>query len=238
MLGPLAVHALTASGAVVGLLAILAASRGDLAGSASWMLLALAIDGVDGSLARWLQVARRLPWLDGRRLDDIVDYLNYVVVPACFLVEGGLVHHWGFVAPALLASAFGFSRVDAKTPDHFFLGFPSYWNVVALYAWLLEVSPPVTEAWLLGLAAAVFVPLRYVYPSRMARLGRSTQAGAVLWLGLLLLAVRPPAPGWRPALAWGSLLYPAWYLLLSLWLGGIQRQGSRQAHPSKLPAGR
>ncbi len=222
-----AVHALTASGAVVALVATLAAARGDLPAAALWMLVALAIDSVDGTLARAARVAELLPGFDGRRLDDLVDYLNYVIVPALFLVFAGCVPHWGWVALPVLASAYGFSQSDAKTEDHFFLGFPSYWNVVAIYAWALGLTPWVTVAWLVGLTIAVFVPLKYLYPSRMAFLFYTTNAGAALWTAVVAAAIAWPERLGHLHLIELSLLYPAYYVAVSIWLGGLQRrQGS------------
>jgi phosphatidylcholine synthase len=87
-----------------------------------------------------------LPGIDGRRLDDIVDYLNYVVVPAVFMASAGSLVHWSFAAAPILASAYGFAQTEAKTDDHYFLGFPSYWNVVAIYLWGLDVGPAVGTA--------------------------------------------------------------------------------------------
>jgi phosphatidylcholine synthase len=219
-----AVHAFTASGAFVGVLALLASARGDLRAAALWMLAAMAIDALDGSLARSVGVERVLPGFDGRRLDDIVDYLNYVIVPCFFLVEGGLVPHWTAVVAPVLASAYGFSQVEAKTADGFFLGFPSYWNVIAIYAWLLEVPPGLLAALLAGFAVLVFVPLKYVYPSKLRVLRRTTAAltaaaaAAIAWSALepeRARALRVPEI---------SLLYPAWYIGLSLAHRGLRRR--------------
>ena len=140
------------------------------------------IDSVDGTLARRVGVARVLPHVDGRRLDDIVDYLNYVIVPAVFLVAAGSVSHWAWAALPVLASAYGFSQTEAKTQDDFFLGWPSYWNVVALYLWLLDISAPAGTAWVCLFTVLVFVPIKYVYPSRMPVLRRSTNALAGAWI--------------------------------------------------------
>ena len=138
------------------------------------MMVALSIDAIDGSLARRVEVERVLPNLDGRRLDDMVDYLNYVIVPCVFLVAGGLLAHWWAAVPPILASAVGFSRVDAKTEDDFFLGFPSYWNVIAIYAWLLEIPPGPLAAIVAGFALLVLVPVKYVYPSKLRAWKRTT----------------------------------------------------------------
>ena len=139
------VHVYTASGAVLALLIVLAAVKGDVA-QALWLGLAvLVIDGTDGMLARRYAVKDRLPWFDGALLDNIVDYLTYVFAPVVLLLQGGYLP--GGVAGTviavvpLIASSYQFCRVDAKTEDHFFLGFPSYWNVVAFYAIALDLGP-------------------------------------------------------------------------------------------------
>jgi phosphatidylcholine synthase len=219
------VHALTASGAVLVTLALIALSRGAVEHAGLLMLGALAIDSVDGTLARRIGVAELVPHIDGRRLDDIVDFLSYAIVPVFFLVWIGALPPVLAAAP-VLASAYGFSQYDAKTEDDFFLGWPSYWNVVALYVWLLEIGPAGTSAWVLFFTAAVFVPLKYVYPSKLRRFRRSTVIGAVIWLLAMALAVSQPerARAWRlPEL---SLLFPVWYVALSAWLGRWWRWGA------------
>ncbi|MEE8557217.1 MAG: CDP-alcohol phosphatidyltransferase family protein [Myxococcota bacterium] len=213
LLGAWLVHLYTASSAVFGVWAVVAIFSQELRLALYLMLLALAIDSTDGALARVVDVRRRIPWIDGRRLDDICDFFNYVLVPACFLVAADLLPHPAWVAVPVLASCYGFSQSDAKTPDHFFLGFPSYWNVVALYLYLLEVRPTVGLAIVLVLSFGVFVPLRYIYPSR-TRFLRPLSLGV---LGAWLLAfswvgVRPdPDP---LVLRW-TLFGPAYYLGLS-----------------------
>ena len=139
-----AVHLYTASGAVLAFLIVLAAIQGDTV-RALWLgLAALVIDSTDGTLARRLRVSERMPWFDGRRLDDIVDYLTYVFAPIVLLwfgdyLPGGAIGTTLAALP-LLASSYQFCRVDAKTDDHFFLGFPSYWNIVAFYVIVFKLS--------------------------------------------------------------------------------------------------
>ncbi len=216
------VHGLTASGAVLGLFALLATARGELRSAALLMLAAFAVDGVDGTLARAARVRERLPVIDGRRLDDVIDYLNYVIVPCFFLAAAGLVGS-GWAALPALASAYQFAQTDAKTEDHFFLGFPSYWNFVALYAWLLALEPATTAGWLAGLSLLVFVPIRYVYPTRMPRFGRTMTLGAAVFTALLLAATLSEDAASASRLARLSLAYPIAYAALSLWLGGLNR---------------
>jgi phosphatidylcholine synthase len=216
------VHALTASGGAMGLLALLEAARGDLRASALWMLAAFAVDSVDGTLARAAHVHERVPSIDGRRLDDVIDYFNYVIVPCFFLAVSGLVS-WGWAALPTLASAYQFAQADAKTEDHFFLGFPSYWNFVAIYAWLLGTAPPTTAAWLAGLSLLVFVPIKYLYPTRMGRLGLALTLGAAAFAALLVAACLVESRALARTLAWVSLSYPASYMALSFTLGGLHR---------------
>ena len=143
-LAGMAVHLYTASGSVLALLIVIAAFDGN-AVTALWIgLVALVVDGTDGMLARHLRVKETIPWFDGARLDDIVDYLTYVFAPMVLLwttgPAAGRPTGWVLAALPLLASSYQFCRVDAKTDDHFFLGFPSYWNVVAFYAIVLDLG--------------------------------------------------------------------------------------------------
>ncbi len=223
-----AVHLLTASGAVLGVLALLAVTHGDFPRAVLLMLAALAIDSVDGTLARRFRVAEVLPGVDGRRLDDLVDFLNYVIVPAVFMVASGALPGWGWATLPVLASAYGFSQQEAKTEDDFFLGFPSYWNVVAIYLFLLELPPWISAALVSGLALAVFIPLKYVYPSRMHALWRTTNAGAALWLLAVSAVILWPRPTREIRLVETSLLYPAYYIAISMWLGGWHRSRPRR----------
>ncbi len=212
------VHLFTASSAAAGVLALLATFRGDARSTFAWLGYTVVADAVDGTLARAVGVKRVLPAIDGARLDDIVDYLTYVVVPAVFLVHMRLLPE-GLALPVAcavaVASAFGFANVEAKTADHFFTGFPSYWNVVAFYLYVLGWPPAVNAAIVLGLVGLVFVPVRYVYPSRTTILRPLTVGLGVVWgVALVWTIVRLDAP--PRALVLASLLYPAYYFALSV----------------------
>jgi phosphatidylcholine synthase len=214
------VHAYTASGVACGWLALVAAIHGDARTSLLWLVAATLIDATDGALARLADVARTAPLIDGARLDDIVDYVTYVVVPGVLVwrldVLPPAAAPW-VVAATLVASALGFARRDAKTGDHLFTGFPSYWNVIAVYLIAFHPSPTAAAAILLTLAVLVFVPIRYVYPSRTVFLRPLTLALGAVWTVLFVALIwRLPDP--PPWLLWGSLVYPAYYLALSLWL--------------------
>jgi len=215
-----AVHLLTASGAVVALLALAAIHRGRYAEAFGWMAVALAIDSVDGTLARAVAVRTVLPTFDGARLDDVIDYLNYTVVPLALIYASGRLPSdlaLPAVAFVLLASAYGFAQIDAKTSDGYFKGFPSYWNILAFYLYALDTPQWFGAAALLLFGILVFVPIYYVYPSRNPRFRTITVTLGVAWAisALVILARLEDAPR---ALVVGSLLYPAYYLGLSFYL--------------------
>jgi phosphatidylcholine synthase len=216
-----ALHAYTAIGAVLALLAVAAAMDGDAVRVLWILLIALVIDGTDGMLARRLQVKRTIPEFDGARLDDIVDYITYAFVPMVLLWSCGYLPPgtWGLVLAAipLLASCYQFCRTDAKTDDHFFLGFPSYWNVVAFYVVVLDLSPAVTATVLLVCAFLVFVPVKYVYPSRTRVLRALNLALATFWL-LLYVVILADVPGLKALAVVLSLAYIAYYVVASVYL--------------------
>jgi phosphatidylcholine synthase len=221
-----AVHAYTASGAVVGFLALRAAFLGRARDAFLWMLVAVLIDATDGTLARAVEIKRVLPWFDGAKLDDIVDYFTFVIVPVVFLYHLHLLPVFGtllFVALPLLASAYGFCQAAAKTPDFFFTGFPSYWNIVAFYLYAGQ-----TPLWLNGtliciLSLFVFVPIRYLYPTRTVPFRRLTNLLGGLWVGVLLVLLwQFPTPS--PWLVFFSLYYPLYYTALSFYLHATTRK--------------
>jgi phosphatidylcholine synthase len=209
----------------MGLASLLATVQGDFRAAFLWMIAATAVDGVDGWLARLARVSELAPGLDGRRLDDIVDYLTYVVAPAFLLLRAGLLPPdagWPVAAAMLLSSAYGFSRTDAKAPDHSFTGFPSYWNIVALYLYVLGLSPAANAAVLIVLVVLVFVPIGYIYPSRTVAWRMPTVALGALW-ALLMLAIAWMLPNVSGRAVLVSLVFPLYYLVLSLVLHARRR---------------
>lgn len=211
------VHLFTASGAPAGLLAILAMLRGDAQAAFAWMAYTLFVDSIDGTLARRFEVKRVMPTIDGARLDDCVDYFTYVVVPVFFVVQMGMLPAPLAVPVAsivLVASLFGFGRTDAKTEDHLFTGFPSYWNIVVFYLWVLEWPGWASALLLTAFAIGVFVPVRYVYPSRTTTLRPLTVGLGVLWALALLWAITHLEPKPKVLVA-ATLPYVAYYFALS-----------------------
>lgn len=216
------VHAYTASGLLLAAAAAVLIVRGDEASLRAALLVFLVatlVDGTDGFLARRFRVADVLPEFDGRRLDDIVDFQTYTSLPLLLMWRSGALP--GATALLLLlpllASAYGFSQSDAKTDDGYFLGFPSYWNVVAFYVVLLAPPAGVTAGVLLLLTALTFLPTRYLYPSAGGLLNNVTVAAGLVW-GVLLVMILTGAA--QPERTWvlASLLFPAWYMLASWWV--------------------
>jgi phosphatidylcholine synthase len=211
------VHLYTASGIVLGFLAARAFLEFDYRLGFFWLWLQVFVDATDGLLARRLRVRERIPWFDGAKLDDITDYLTYVFVPALFVWRGALVPNaWVLpvVGAILLSSAYGFNRTDAKTSDHFFTGFPSYWNVVTFYLLVARWPSDVNAAILRCLAVLVFVPIRYVYPSRTPAWSVVTNVAGAIWAGLMLLMLWQ-YPAVSQAAFFGLAGLPAYYFLLS-----------------------
>jgi phosphatidylcholine synthase len=225
-----AVHLYTASGAVLALLILVAAYGGD-AVRALWLMLAsLLIGSTDGLLARRLRVSEALPFFDGALLDNIVDYMTYVFAPMVLLWSGGYLPAGPsgvvFAALPLLASSYQFCRVDAKTDDHFFLGFPSYFNVVAFYAIVFEPGKETLATMLVVCSTLVFVPIRYVYPTRTIAFRKLSLTLTALWLiSYAMILLEMPEPDTLPLTF--SILYLVYYFGLSLYLSskmpGIQR---------------
>jgi phosphatidylcholine synthase len=221
-----ALHVYTASGAALAFLATAEIASADPDPRLVLLLLAAAVvvDATDGPLARRWEVKRWLPLIDGRRIDDLVDYLTYTFVPLLLVWRMGWVPDPAllWILPALVASLFGFAHTGIKDETGgFFLGFPSYWNVVAFYAGLLDrlYGPAINAALLLLLAVATLVPLRFLYPNLAPRPWRvPVIAGAVLWL-VAMLAMLPDYPRAPPWAVWLSLIYPAFYVGLSFRLG-------------------
>lgn len=212
------VHAFTASGAVWGMLSIFAIFEGDYKKMIFWIIAAMLVDGFDGYLARWLEVKKYASGLDGALLDNLLDYLNYVLVPAIFVVKADILPEPVRLLTAcaiLLTSAYQFTQTDAKTDDHHFKGFPSYWNIAALYMLLMGLPQWVNFGFMVLFNILVFVPVKYIYPSRNTTLRTLTLGLTFLYatIGIWGLLLYPNTPRW---VVWASFVYIAYYIVLSL----------------------
>ncbi len=158
----------------------------------AWLGAALCIDGVDGTFARRLQVAKLLPRWSGDILDLVVDILNYVFVPAYALAASGLLPGPAAIALAILIVVTGalyFADRLMKTSDYYFRGFPALWNVAAFYLFILKPDPWIGAATITALAALTFVPFHVVHPVRISHLRGITTAALVVWAVLAIVAI-------------------------------------------------
>lgn len=165
------VHLFTASAAFIGVLTLFKIYQHDYIFALWLMGLTVFIDAVDGSMARFAHVKTIVPKVDGALLDNIVDYLNYVITPCFFLmVKPDMLppQYSAFIIAAIsITSAYQFCQDDAKTPDHFFKGFPCYWNIAVFYMFIFNTSMTLNAFLLAIFCVLIFVPVKYVYPSRL-----------------------------------------------------------------------
>lgn len=217
-----AVHGYTASGLIAAAGMAVCIFRGDAA-SFNWaialMILATFIDSTDGWLARRARVKEVVPQFDGRRLDDIVDFQTYTSLPILFIWRAGILPEaWSlWLLVPLLASAYGFSQANAKTKENFFLGFPSYWNIVAIYLYWLSPPAWISLAVMLSLAVLTFVPSLYLYTSRGGPYSRLTNGSFLAWAILMVAIVAGAFADPKPYM-WLSFSFPVYYFVLSWWI--------------------
>lgn len=212
------VHVLTATGAALALAALLAAVRGAFDVMFLCLGIALVVDGIDGSIARAVNVSELLPRWSGDILDLVVDFVTYVFVPAYAIAAGGLLPLW-LGAPAgvviVMTGAIYFADRRMKTADNYFRGFPTLWNVVAFYLFVLKPAPWLTTGLVAVLAILTFVPFKFLHPFRVARLRAVSIGAVVLWslLGAYTLA-RALDPGpWAVA---GLVILAAYFIGVGL----------------------
>ena len=180
----LSVHLLTATGAVLSMLAMLAAVEEKWSLMFLWLVVALIVDGVDGPLARRFDTKHNWPTHDGVLMDLIVDYLTYVFIPAYALFKSGLLPGWtGWLAiiAIIYTSVIYFADTRMKTKDCSFSGFPACWNMVVLVLFAIWPSYWITLAVVLALAVAMFFPLKFIHPTRTLRWRPLSLTMALLW---------------------------------------------------------
>ena len=179
-----AVHGFTASGAVLGFLAIISIFNNDLVGAFLWLGLALLIDGLDGSLARKIGVTDKTPNIDGSALDLVIDYLNYVIIPALMIYWFQFVPPgWEIYIPSgiVAVSLYTFANINMKTSDYYFSGWPAIWNILVLYFYILGTNLWINLIVIIILYILTFVPIKFVHPLRVKNLRNYTIFATVLW---------------------------------------------------------
>ena len=181
----LSVHLFTASGAVFAMLSMLAAANHQWSLMFLWLVVAFAVDGIDGPLARRFDVKNYAPRFDGVLLDLIIDYLTYVFIPAFALFQSGLLPGWtGWVTIIIItfASAMYFCDGNMKTKDNSFHGFPGCWNMVALVMFAIQPNFWIILSLITTLAISMFLPLKFIHPVRTERWRHASLSITLLWI--------------------------------------------------------
>jgi phosphatidylcholine synthase len=224
------VHLFTASGAAVGLLALERAISQDFVWTYIWLAVALVIDGIDGTFARKFRVRENLPHVDGDLLDLVVDFLTYVVVPMVAFVHAGFMARefaLALAAIVVIASALYFADTRMKTQDNWFRGFPTLWNVLVFYLLAFRPSPAVTAGIITIAGIAMFLPIVFVHPMRVARLKWLTGAVLAVWTCSVAAELWTDfaGPWWSRA---ALLIAAAYIVLLPLARGSIWAANGRE----------
>ena len=214
----LLVHLFTATGAVFAMLAMLAASEAKWNLMFLWLIIAFAVDGVDGPLARHYNVKENSPRFDGVLLDLIIDYLTYVFIPAFALFKSGLLPGWtGWFAIIIItfASAVYFCDKKMKTNDNSFSGFPGCWNMVVIVLFALSPNFWFILTLVTLIAISMFLPLKFIHPIRTRKWRFLTLSIALSWILFAIWAalVDFHSESWAH---WGLLLTSAYLLLAGI----------------------
>jgi phosphatidylcholine synthase len=219
------VHLYTISGGVFGMLALFAAAEGEIRTAFLLLVVSMLIDATDGILARRVRVRDVLPNFDGAEVDNIIDALTYGWIPIFIMGSQGLLPHLLWVMLPVIALCYAYGQVNMKTPDAFFLGFPSYWNIVALYLFWLRPAPPVAILMVVIPTVLTFIPTRYLYPSKNQMLWRVSWGLGAVWFTLVIGLLLQTSP--NPALVSFSLFYPVYYMVASFYVDWRLRQRQR-----------
>ena len=212
-------HGFTATGVVLAFLATLALLENSPKACLLWLGLALVVDGVDGSLARRVNVSTVLPSFDGSVLDLVIDYLTYVFIPALFIyryIDLPDFTHLFTVSVILVSSLFCFCNVNMKSKDNYFVGFPAAWNVVVLYFYILDVHPWITLGMIVALAALTLTQMKFLHPFRVRQFMPLNIVVTFVWMlsSALLILQYPVNQFWLLGLWW---LASAYFVGMCLW---------------------
>ncbi len=205
-----AVHFYTMLGGLVGVWALFAAADGDTRGAFLLLVLSMVIDATDGLMARRLRISEVLPYFDGSMVDNVIDVLTFVWVPVFIMWREALLPHALLLAVPVLASLYAYGQTNMKSDDNFFIGFPSYWNVVALYLYWFQPGDMIAALMVIIPGVFSFIPTRYLYPSKNSFLWKTTWTLGALWFALLVYLLGQADPDLR--WVWLSLLFPLYYL--------------------------
>ena len=206
------VHLLTASGSFLAFLSLVAAAEKQWTAMFLWLGLALFVDGIDGPIARKLQVKEVLPTWSGELLDNVIDYVTYVLIPAFALYQSGFMGEGlSFLSAAIIvvSSAIYYADTGMKTKENFFKGFPVVWNMLVFTLFVVETGEWASFAIVVFAAALSFVPINFLHPVRVKRLRTLNLAVFLAWcgLGVVALAQHMQASPWVQAGVAASAIY-------------------------------
>lgn len=218
------VHLITALGAALGLWSVILTMDGFFQESVWVLAAAVFLDSIDGTLARYFDTKTHAPEIDGALLDNIVDFLTWTVAPLFWAYASMNLPLW-IVMVCAVASALGFANTEAKTSDYYFLGFPSYWNIVVFYLFLLQLPVYLSLAILLVFAVTTVAPVRFIYPNRTPDFRLLTMLlGIIYSIQLLLLIILfDDSPAF---LIYSSFIFPVYYFTMSFYLNIKQSETS------------
>lgn len=217
------VHIYTATGGVFGMFALYAAASGDIRSSFLLQVVSMLIDATDGILARRYRVREVLPGFDGAMMDNVIDMLTFVWLPVFIMWQAALLPHVLWTVVPMLAGLYAYGQVEMKTPDNFFLGFPCYWNLVALYLYWLQPVDWLAVATIIVFAVLTIIPTRYLYPSKNEVFWRLTWALGAVWFMMVMVLLLQDVPARWLVLV--SLYYPLYYMVLSFVIDYRVRRG-------------
>lgn len=219
------VHLYTASGGVIGMFALFAAVDGRIREAFFLLLITMLIDATDGIMARRVSVNQVLPNFSGQELDTVIDFLNFVWIPVFIMGSQNLLPHIAWIMVPVLAGLYAYGQVNMKTPDSFFLGFPSYWSIIALYMYWLKPEPFWAVFMLVVPGILTFIPTRYIYPSKNAIFWKTSTVLGFIWFWLLVYLLLQEQPNQSMVLL--SMYYPIFYMALSFYVDWKLRRDAR-----------
>lgn len=212
------VHLYTSLGLVTALFSLIAIVNNDPKGFFVLQAIAMFIDSTDGFMARGFKVKVWAAEVDGRKLDDITDFLNYTFLPVFFAYHFDMIRSSSafILGIVLIASVYGFCQISAKTNDGYFTGFPNFWNVLIFYLFVFNVDPTITAAVLLVFSALIFVPFKYLSYSSKSFKALTLIFSLVFAVPVAIFIANFEHPDML--LIWISLLGPIFYVAAALYL--------------------
>jgi phosphatidylcholine synthase len=217
------VHLYTASGGILGMFALFAAADGNYRTTFLLLVVTMLIDATDGLMARRLKVKEVLPSFDGAMMDNVIDILNFAWTPIFVIARIGVLPHPAWVVVPILGALYAYGQSDMKNDEGYFIGFPTYWSIVALYLFWLRPDWHIALALIVIPGILSFVPTRYLYPSKGSTLWRSNWFFGTLWFALVIYLLSQEHPD--QLLVLFSLIYPAYYMTASFWVDYRVRRG-------------